>query len=49
MGIKQLKMNIKQFATDIKKVAKANAPLPYSLIFFQDKSLLFQEELLQTT
>lgn len=44
MGIKQLKMNIKQFATDIKKVAKAKAPLPYSLIFFQDESLLFQDE-----
>lgn len=45
MGIKQLKMNIKPFATDIKKkVAKANAPLPYSLIFFHDESLLFQDE-----
>lgn len=49
MRIKQLKMNIKPFVTDIKKVAKAKAPLPYSLIFFHDKSLLFQEELLQTT
>lgn len=34
---------------DIKKVAKAKAPLPYSLIFFKDESLLFQDESLQTT
>ena len=33
----------------IKKVAKAKAPLPYSLIFFQDESLLFKDESLQTT
>lgn len=32
-------MGIKKFAMGIKKVAKAKAPLPYSLIFFQDESL----------
>lgn len=32
-------MGIKKFAMGIKKVAKAKASLPYSLIFFQDESL----------
>ncbi len=32
-------MGIKKVAKGIKKVAKAKAPLPYSLIFFQDESL----------
>lgn len=37
-------IDIRKFATDIKKVAKAKAPLPYSLIFFHDESLLFKDE-----